>query len=92
MLAAYGAFPKRVLPGDKFVIETTILSWKRASATVKGSLIQREVACEANMLITIPDILKPIFPRGKSIVTATRSVDILIIGAGASVQPLRESE
>jgi 3-hydroxyacyl-[acyl-carrier-protein] dehydratase len=58
-------FRKEVLPGDKFIIETNVISWKRGIAKGKGiGLTNGEVACEAEMLITIPDILKQYLPSG----------------------------
>lgn len=59
-------FRKEVLPGDKFEIETTVISWNRGIA--KGTGIGRtngEVACEAEMLITIPDLLTQYLPTKK---------------------------
>ncbi len=57
-------FRKEVLPGDKFVIETEVISWKRGIAKGKGiGCTNGEVACEADMLITIPDILEQYLPR-----------------------------
>lgn len=60
-------FRKEVLPGDKFVIETTVISWKRGIAKGKGvAYTNGEVACEADMLITIPDILEQYLPKKKT--------------------------
>jgi 3-hydroxyacyl-[acyl-carrier-protein] dehydratase len=59
-------FRKEVLPGDKFEIETTVISWNRGIA--KGTGIGRtngEVACEAEMLLTIPDLLTQYLPTKK---------------------------
>jgi len=57
-------FRKEVVPGDKFVIETTVLSWKRGIAKGKGiGYTNGEIACEADMLITIPDILEKYLPK-----------------------------
>jgi 3-hydroxyacyl-[acyl-carrier-protein] dehydratase len=59
-------FRKEVLPGDKFVIETEIISWKRGIAKGRGvGTTNGEVACEADMLITIPDILGQYLPKEK---------------------------
>ena len=52
-------FRKEVLPGDKFIIETEVISWKRGIAKGKGiAYTNGEIACEAEMMITIPDILE----------------------------------
>lgn len=57
-------FKKEVLPGDTLYIEAHIDSWRRgickghATGTTRG-----EIACEAKMLITIPDILEQFLPK-----------------------------
>lgn len=57
-------FRKEVLPGEKLVIETSVLSWKRGIAKGRGvGLTNGEIACEAEMMITIPDILKQFLPN-----------------------------
>ena len=60
-------FRKEVLPGEKLVIETEVISWKRGIAKGRGvAYTNGEVACEADMLITIPDILEKYLPRKQS--------------------------
>lgn len=57
-------FRKEVLPGEKFVIETKVISWSRGVAKGKGvGYTNGEIACEADMLITIPDIFKQYLPK-----------------------------
>ena len=57
-------FKKEVLPGEKLIIETEVLSWKRGICKGKGiGFTNGEVACEADMLITIPDILENYLPK-----------------------------
>lgn len=57
-------FRKEIVPGEKFVIETELISWKRGIAKGQGyGYTDGEVACEAEMLITIPDILEEHLPR-----------------------------
>ena len=57
-------FKKEVLPGEKLIIETEVLSWKRGICKGKGiGFTNGEVACEADMLITIPDILENYLPN-----------------------------
>ena len=57
-------FRKEVLPGEKLVIETEVISWKRGIAKGKGvAYTNGEVACEAEMMITIPDILEKYLPK-----------------------------
>lgn len=60
-------FRKEVLPGQKFVIETEVLSWKRGIAKGRGvGYTDNEVACEAEMLITIPEILEQFLPVNRN--------------------------
>ena len=57
-------FRKEVLPGEQLVIEANIISWRRGIC--KGRAIgytNGEVVCEADMLITIPDILDQYIPK-----------------------------
>jgi 3-hydroxyacyl-[acyl-carrier-protein] dehydratase len=57
-------FRKEVVPGDKFEIETEVLSWKRGICKGRGvARTNGEVACEAEMLITIPEILEQFLPK-----------------------------
>ena len=45
------------------MIETEVISWKRGICKGKGvGYTNDEVACEAEMLITIPDILEQYLP------------------------------
>lgn len=57
-------FKKEVLPGQSLVIEAEVLSWRRGicKGIAKG-YTDGEVACEAEMLITIPDILDQYLPK-----------------------------
>ena len=57
-------FKKEVLPGQQLVIDAVVLSWRRG--VCKGKAFGRtdgEIACEAEMLITIPDILLSFLPK-----------------------------
>jgi len=57
-------FRKEVLPGEKLVIETNVISWRRGIANGKGvGYTNGEIACEADMLITIPDIFEKYLPK-----------------------------
>ena len=57
-------FRKEVLPGEKFEIHTEVTSWKRGICKGKGfGYTNGEIACEADMLITIPDILEEYLPK-----------------------------
>lgn len=58
-------FRKEVLPGQKLELECTVLSWRRGVCRGKGiARTAGEVACEADMLITIPEILEQYLPPG----------------------------
>lgn len=60
-------FRKEVLPGKKLEITTEVLSWKRGICNGRGvATIDGEVACEAEMLIAIPDILATFLPTKKT--------------------------
>jgi 3-hydroxyacyl-[acyl-carrier-protein] dehydratase len=57
-------FKKEVLPGEKFEIHTEVISWKRGICNGKGfAYTNGEIACEADMLITIPEILEEYLPK-----------------------------
>ena len=57
-------FRKEVLPGKTLILETEVISWKRGICKGKGiGYVDNEVACEADMLITIPDILEKFLPK-----------------------------
>ncbi len=56
-------FKKQILPGDKLVIETKVISWKRGILKGVGvAYTNGTIACEAEMVITIPDILEQYLP------------------------------
>lgn len=59
-------FRKEVVPGDKFVIETEVVSWKRGICRGRGvGYTDGEVACEADMTITIPEVLEQYLPESR---------------------------
>ena len=60
-------FRKEVIPGDRLDIETEVVSWSRGICRGKGvGRTNGEVACEAEMTITIPEILQKYLPRARS--------------------------
>ena len=60
-------FKREIVPGEKLEIETTVLSWSRGIAKGTGvGVVNGEVACEAEMMITIPEILETFLPKRKS--------------------------
>ena len=63
-LSHFVKFKKEVLPGKKFVIETKVISWKRGICKGYGvGYTDGEIACEADMNITIPEILEQYLPK-----------------------------
>jgi 3-hydroxyacyl-[acyl-carrier-protein] dehydratase len=57
-------YRKEVLPGKKFEIETEVLSWKRGICKGRGiARVDGDIACEADMLIAIPEILEQFTPK-----------------------------
>jgi 3-hydroxyacyl-[acyl-carrier-protein] dehydratase len=57
-------FKKEILPGDKLVIKTKVTSWKRGICKGVGKgYTNNELACEADMTITIPEILEKFLPK-----------------------------
>jgi 3-hydroxyacyl-[acyl-carrier-protein] dehydratase len=56
-------FKKEVFPGERFDIETSILSWKRGICVGKGNgSTNGGIACEVDMMISIPTIFKQYLP------------------------------
>lgn len=57
-------YRKEVLPGKTFYIDTEVISWKRGICKGRGvGRVDGEIACEAEMMITIPEILEQFLPR-----------------------------
>jgi 3-hydroxyacyl-[acyl-carrier-protein] dehydratase len=57
-------FRKEVVPGDKFQIETFVDSWSRGVCRGRGvARTNGDVACEAEMVIVIPDMLENYLPK-----------------------------
>ena len=62
-VSVFSKFKKEVLPGDKFVLETKVTSWKRGLLKGVGvGYTNGTIACEAELVITLPDILKQYLP------------------------------
>ena len=60
-------FRKEVIPGDKFEIETEILSWRRGICRGRGiGRTNGDIACEADLTIAVPDVLDQFLPKSKS--------------------------
>ena len=59
-------FKRKIIPGERLEIIATLDSFKRGIA--KGSaesFIRDEIACSADFLITLPDVLESFKPRKK---------------------------
>lgn len=55
---------REVIPGDRLDLEAEILSWKRGICKGVGiGKVDGETACEAEMMISIPDIFKSYLPK-----------------------------
>ena len=58
-------FKKKVVPGDRFVIETKLLGWKRGVGSASGcALINGNLACSIDFNIVMPHILSEFKMRG----------------------------
>jgi len=59
-------FRREVVPGERFDIHAEVLSWRRGICKGKGvATVNGEPACEADMMITIPEILEGYLPQPK---------------------------
>lgn len=59
-------FRKEVVPGKKFEIDAQVVSWRRGMCNGKVvATVDGEVACEAELLIMIPDIFEQYLPAKK---------------------------
>lgn len=57
-------FKKELIPGMRLDIHTEITSWKRGICKGHGKItVDEELACEAEMMIAIPEILDSYIPR-----------------------------
>ena len=58
------SFKKEIFPGQKLIIKTKVESWSRGICKGSGKgIIDGEIACEADMIISIPEILKKFLPK-----------------------------
>ena len=57
-------FKKEITPGQKFIIKTKVNSWKRGICLgVASGYVNNEMVCDAEMKITIPEILQKFTPK-----------------------------
>ena len=51
-------FSRKIVPGDRFDIETKLLSWRRGIGRCSGiGSVSGETACRADFVIVMPDLL-----------------------------------
>lgn len=59
-------FKKEVLPGKKFEIDSKVIYWRRGICLGRSTArVDGEIACEADLMITIPEILEQYLPVPK---------------------------
>lgn len=57
-------FRREIVPGERLDLYCQVLSWKRGICKGKGvGTVKGEIACEAEMMITIPEILEQYLPK-----------------------------
>ena len=57
-------FFKEIVPGDKMIIDTQVTFWKRGLFKGIGKAYTNDtIACEAEMVICIPDIFEKYLPK-----------------------------
>ncbi|MGE4280050.1 MAG: 3-hydroxyacyl-ACP dehydratase FabZ [Magnetospirillum sp.] len=57
-------FRREIVPGERLDLHCQVLSWKRGICKGKGvGTVKGEIACEADMMITIPEILEQYLPK-----------------------------
>ena len=57
-------FKREIVPSERLDLETTVISWSRGVCKGKGiARVGDEIACQADMMITIPEILESYLPK-----------------------------
>lgn len=57
-------FKREILPGETLEIETVLNSYKRGIAKGRGvGYVKGQIACEADMVLSVPDELKSFLPE-----------------------------
>ena len=60
-------FKQEIKPGDKLTLKTKVLSWKRGICDgIAHGYVKNTLVCEAEMKITIPEILEKFLPKKNS--------------------------
>ena len=61
-------FKREIKPGEQLILKTKVLSWKRGICDgFAPGFVGKELACEANMKITIPEIFENFIPRKRNV-------------------------
>lgn len=61
-------FKREIKPGEQLILKTKVLSWKRGICDgFAQGFVGKELACEANMKITIPEIFENFIPRKRNV-------------------------
>ena len=61
-------FKREIKPGEQLILKTKVLVWKRGICDgFAQGFLGKELACEANMKITIPEILENFIPRKRNV-------------------------
>ena len=61
-------FKREIKPGEQLILKTKVLSWKRGICDgYAQGFVGKELACEASMKITIPEIFENFIPREKNV-------------------------
>lgn len=59
-------FRREIIPGDRLDLEVKVLSWEKGICKGEGKgRVQGKLACEAEMVIAIPEILERFLPKSK---------------------------
>jgi 3-hydroxyacyl-[acyl-carrier-protein] dehydratase len=57
-------FRREILPGEVLELDCKVISWSRGICKGRGvATVKGELACEAEMMIAIPEILETYLPR-----------------------------
>jgi 3-hydroxyacyl-[acyl-carrier-protein] dehydratase len=60
-------FKKKIVPGDVLIVDAKLISFKRGIATGSASgSVDGELACSADFVISLPDILEKFRPQARS--------------------------
>jgi len=59
-------FKRKIVPGDRFDIETKVIQWKRGQGKFEGiGFVEGKIACCASFFLVLPDELEKYKVKGK---------------------------